>query len=164
MFGAIDGTVTTFAVVAASFGANLDSSVVIILGLANLLADGISMGVSSYLSEKSERAMDVKNGKLHEHPIKPAKAGMATFGAFVVVGFVPVLIYVVDYMFDLGINNLFLWASILVALAFAAVGWLKSYVTDEPKPLAIMETLTLGAIAAGAAYLVGNVLEQIIGG
>ncbi|MCE7936396.1 hypothetical protein DYH10_01195 [Candidatus Saccharibacteria bacterium CPR2] len=54
VYGAIDGTVTTFAVVAAAAGAGLSSAVVIILGLANLFADGFSMGVSSYLSEKSE--------------------------------------------------------------------------------------------------------------
>ena len=162
VYGGIDGIVTTFAVVAASVGASLSSSVVIILGLANLVADGISMGISSYLAEKSERAMDMKNNKHHEKHINPAKAGMATFAAFVVVGFVPVVIYVVDYIFDLKLRNLFTWSSALAALAFIGVGWLKSYVADEPKLLAIMETLTLGAIAAGVAYFIGDVLEQII--
>ena len=162
VYGGIDGIVTTFAVVAASVGASLSSSVVIILGLANLVADGISMGISSYLSEKSERAVDMKNNTQHNNHIVPIKAGMATFAAFVVVGFVPVVIYVVDYIFDLKLRNLFTWSSALAALAFIGVGWLKSYVADEPKLLAIMETLTLGAIAAGVAYFIGDVLEQII--
>lgn len=60
VYGGIDGIVTTFAVVAATVGAGLDSALVIILGLANLIADGFSMGVSAYLSEKSERAMEAK--------------------------------------------------------------------------------------------------------
>jgi len=162
VYGGIDGIVTTFAVVAASVGAGLGSSVVIILGLANLVADGVSMGISAYLSEKSERALDAKRGKSHEDHLDPKKAGLATFGAFVAIGFVPVMVYVVDYIFKLEADNLFVWASLLAALAFAGVGWLKSHVTQEPKLLAIMETLTLGAIAAGAAYFIGNVLEQVI--
>lgn len=54
IYGANDGVITTFAVVAGATGASLPSSVVIILGFANLLADGISMGASNYLGEKSE--------------------------------------------------------------------------------------------------------------
>ena len=61
VYGGIDGSVTTFAVVAGATGANLDSSIVIILGFANLLADGFSMSVGSYLSAKSEKAMYEKH-------------------------------------------------------------------------------------------------------
>ena len=46
--------VTTFAVVAGSVGAGLDSAIIIILGFANLLADGFSMSVGAYLSSRSE--------------------------------------------------------------------------------------------------------------
>ena len=55
VYGGIDGSVTTFAVVAGAAGAQLDSKVVIILGFANLIADGFSMSVGSYLSTKSEK-------------------------------------------------------------------------------------------------------------
>jgi len=55
VYGGIDGSVTTFAVVAGSAGAGLDSSVIIILGFANLIADGFAMSVGSYLSNKSEK-------------------------------------------------------------------------------------------------------------
>ncbi len=54
VYGGIDGAVTTFAVVAGAAGANLESSIVIILGFANLIADGFAMSVGSYLSNKSE--------------------------------------------------------------------------------------------------------------
>jgi vacuolar iron transporter family protein len=54
VYGGIDGAVTTFAVVAGAVGANLDASIIIILGFANLLADGFSMSVGAYLSSKSE--------------------------------------------------------------------------------------------------------------
>ncbi|MCB0635009.1 MAG: VIT1/CCC1 transporter family protein [Lewinella sp.] len=55
VYGGIDGSVTTFAVVAGSVGAGLDSAIIIILGFANLLADGFSMSVGAYLSSKSEQ-------------------------------------------------------------------------------------------------------------
>jgi len=55
VFGGIDGVVTTFAVVAGVAGASLSPVVVLILGLANLLADGFAMGVGNYLSIRSER-------------------------------------------------------------------------------------------------------------
>jgi VIT1/CCC1 family predicted Fe2+/Mn2+ transporter len=55
IYGAIDGTVTTFAVVAGVTGAQLEDSVVIILGVANLIADGFSMAVSNYLGSRAER-------------------------------------------------------------------------------------------------------------
>lgn len=54
VYGGNDGIVTTFAVVAGTMGADLPHYVVIILGLANLLADGTSMGTGSYLATKSE--------------------------------------------------------------------------------------------------------------
>lgn len=55
VYGGIDGSVTTFAVVAGASGAHLDSAIILILGFANLIADGFSMSVGSYLSSKSER-------------------------------------------------------------------------------------------------------------
>jgi VIT1/CCC1 family predicted Fe2+/Mn2+ transporter len=54
VLGGIDGCVTTFAVVAGALGAGLSGLVVIILGLANLLADGLSMAVSNYLGTRSQ--------------------------------------------------------------------------------------------------------------
>lgn len=55
VYGGLDGIVTTFAVVSGVAGAQLGSGVVLILGLANLLADGFSMAVGAYLSSKSEQ-------------------------------------------------------------------------------------------------------------
>ena len=57
IYGAVDGAVTTFAVVAGVAGANLDETVVIILGVANLIADGFSMAVSNFLGSRAERQL-----------------------------------------------------------------------------------------------------------
>lgn len=54
VYGGLDGIVTTFAVVAGVAGADLSTGVVFILGVANLVADGISMAFGDYLSSKAE--------------------------------------------------------------------------------------------------------------
>jgi VIT1/CCC1 family predicted Fe2+/Mn2+ transporter len=54
VYGAIDGTVTTFAIVAGVVGADLGATVIIILGAANLVADGFSMAVSNFLGTRAE--------------------------------------------------------------------------------------------------------------
>ena len=51
----MDGIITTFAIVAAVAGAGLSTNTVILMGVANLVADGISMGLGDYLSEVAER-------------------------------------------------------------------------------------------------------------
>ena len=55
VYGGIDGAITTFAIVAGAIGADLSSKVVLILGCANLLADGFSMGAANYSGTKAER-------------------------------------------------------------------------------------------------------------
>ena len=54
VYGGLDGIVTTFAVVAGVAGASLSAGVVLILGFANLIADGLSMAIGDYLSTKAE--------------------------------------------------------------------------------------------------------------
>jgi VIT1/CCC1 family predicted Fe2+/Mn2+ transporter len=53
VYGAVDGTVTTFAIVSGIAGASLAPEWVIVLGLANLLADGFSMGASNFLGARA---------------------------------------------------------------------------------------------------------------
>jgi VIT1/CCC1 family predicted Fe2+/Mn2+ transporter len=54
IYGAIDGAVTTFAVVSGVEGADLDPNIVVILGGANLVADGFSMAISNFLGSRAE--------------------------------------------------------------------------------------------------------------
>ena len=55
VYGGIDGAITTFAIVAGVMGAGLALKVIIILGIANVVADGFSMAASNYLSVKAEK-------------------------------------------------------------------------------------------------------------
>ncbi|MEG6510007.1 VIT1/CCC1 transporter family protein [Methyloligella sp. 2.7D] len=54
VYGGIDGAVTTFAVMAGVVGADLSTAIVLILGLANLLADGFSMAAGNFSSTQTE--------------------------------------------------------------------------------------------------------------
>ena len=54
VYGAIDGAVTTFAIVTGVIGASLSPSIIVILGFANLLADGFSMAIGNYLAIKTQ--------------------------------------------------------------------------------------------------------------
>lgn len=55
VYGAIDGSVTTFAIVAGVKGADLSTATILILGASNVLADGFSMAAGNYLGIKSEQ-------------------------------------------------------------------------------------------------------------
>ncbi|NAS12924.1 VIT1/CCC1 transporter family protein [Poritiphilus flavus] len=218
VYGGIDGCVTTFAVVAGSVGAGLDSAVIIILGFANLLADGFAMSVGAFLSTKSEQDnynkhklveyWEVENlpevekeeireiyaakgfkGELLEKVVEvitqdkevwvndmmkeelgmikedrsPFWIGATTYMSFILIGIIPLFIYVVDYVSPLE-QNLFLVASILTAIGFMVIGWLKTYVNQTSIIKGILETLFLGGIAAFVAYFVGDFLERLIVG
>jgi VIT1/CCC1 family predicted Fe2+/Mn2+ transporter len=55
IYGGIDGSVTTFAIVTGVSGADLSTRIILILGIANVLADGFSMAASNYLGTRTER-------------------------------------------------------------------------------------------------------------
>lgn len=216
VYGGIDGAVTTFAVVAGAVGANLDPSIIIILGFANLFADGFSMSIGAYLSAKSEKEnynkhrdieyWEVENipemerkevediyrakgfeGKLLNDVVdviisdkdrwvdemmknelemipdskSPIKIGLATLISFILVGFIPLTVYVYDYFRDISYDKFF-WTSLFTGLAFLIIGWLKSYINQTNTLKSITETLALGFIAALVAYYVGDILETFV--
>lgn len=216
VYGGIDGCVTTFAVVAGAVGAGLSSTVIIILGFANLLADGFAMSVGAYLSSKSERdnykkhqqieywevekmpdiereeireiyrakgfegdilekAVDIITSdkdrwvdvmmkeelEMIEEDRSPFIIGAVTYVSFILVGLIPLLIYVWDYIGSVS-GNLFVWSSVLTATGFIIIGILKTKITQTKVWRGVLETLILGAIAAFVAYIVGDILEKLI--
>ena len=159
VYGANDGIITTFAVVAGVAGAALSPSIVIILGIANLIADGFSMATSNYLARKSEREYQ---GKLNEsnspeNHKNPIKNSIVTFFSFVIAGAIPLIPYV------LGIReNLFMWAIFFTSLALFTVGSLRTLITGIRWWLAGIEMLAIGAVAATVAYYIGYFLGNLI--
>lgn len=73
IYGGIDGAVTTFAIVAGVAGAGLPHSIIVALGLANIVADGFSMAASNYSGTKAElddraRIIQIEERHIAEHP------------------------------------------------------------------------------------------------
>jgi VIT1/CCC1 family predicted Fe2+/Mn2+ transporter len=157
VYGSIDGTVTTFAVIAGSAGANLSSSVVIILGISNVLADGFSMASSNYLSEKSQKELDgiIKAGS-------PVKKALATFFSFVLIGSVPLIPYLANLFTRVFAENLFLASCIFTSIAFLFIGQVRSQIAHKSKIYTGLETLVIGGIAAAVAYGAGAFLRGIV--
>ena len=75
ILGAVDGTVTTFAVVAGVAGAAFSEPVALVLGLANLVADGFSMAVGNYLSVKSDRQVIDRIRQIEQNHIDEVPEG-----------------------------------------------------------------------------------------
>lgn len=163
VYGGMDGAVTTFAVVTGAAGANLSSQIILILGFANVLADGFSMAVGSYLSEKSNQQLELSRGGSDELHESPMTAAAATFISFVLVGFVPLSVYTFDYIFkwNLG-NDALVFSIILTLIAFAIIGYLRGTVAKVDRARTVLESLGLGLAAAVISYVAGNLLERLI--
>src|SRR4029453_7077062 len=108
VYGANDGVITTFAVVAGVTGGTLQPMAVLVLGVANLVADGLSMGVGNYLGIRSDERVREKQ-ELPEQEAFPIRHGIATFIAFVTAGAVPLIPYVTAG----AATNRFMWSTVL---------------------------------------------------
>jgi VIT1/CCC1 family predicted Fe2+/Mn2+ transporter len=154
IFGATDGIVTTLAVITGVEGASLSPAVVLILGFANLIADGFSMGASNVLARRSEA----------HTPTPPALStvavhGLATFIGFVVAGLVPLLAYLLP-----GLDAArFKAATVLALLTLFVVGAFRARFTGRRWLTSGLEMLIIGTLAAIAAYAVGALGAMILG-
>ncbi len=152
VFGANDGLITTFAVVSGVAGSGLPSPVVWILGVANLLADGFSMGTSNYLAIRTAAMADGVQRGIRE----PLLHGSATFAAFVVVGALPLAGYL------LGGSSFGISAAVTAASLFG-VGAARSMVVPKGWLRSGLEVAFVGAAAAAVAYGVGAFLGNWVG-
>jgi len=151
VYGANDGLITTFAVVGGVAGGALSSIAVIVIGAANLAADGVSMGVGNLLSIRAdERAREAAD--LPELEAYPWKHGIATTAAFMVAGVVPLVPYLLP-----AIENRLLWSSVLTFAALFVLGASRALLTIDRWWRSGLETLALGAVVALAAYVAGRV-------
>ena len=208
IYGGIDGSVTTFAVVTGVSGAELSTRIILVLGIANLLADGFSMAASNVLGTRTERqeteALHARERRhIRDHPDgereevrqifaakgfagddleravgivtadeerwiafmlgeeyglardlrSPSAAAMATFGAFVLCGLVPLLPFV------LRLPQAFTLSVVMTGIAFFAIGSARSRWLLLSWWRAGLETFAMGAIAAAIAYAAGLLMR-----
>lgn len=215
VYGANDGIITTFAVVSGAVGASLSPLVIIILGFANLFADGFSMGASSFLSKRSNNdyqkgqrlkeeweiknfpelevtevrhiyekqgfagdqldkavEMTIKDKKkwvdlmmIHELSIledyddKPWEHGLATFGAFVIAGLMPLLPFLLPFF----TQNTLLYSPLFAGVALFTAGALQTLITPKAWWKGGTEMLLIGGAAGTVSFVVGFLLKQVFG-
>lgn len=212
VYGGIDGAVTTFAIVAGVEGAGFSRTVIIALGIANVLADGFSMAAGNYSATKADldnlkRLREIERKHIREIPDgereeirqilqlkglrgevlekaveavtadesvwidmmvaeeygvsatnpKPLPAAFATFWAFLLCGSVPLL------PFLLQMPDPFSTATVATGATFFAIGAMKSRWALSTWWRSGLETLLIGALAAGIAYAAGYWIGRITG-
>lgn len=158
VFGANDGVVTTFAIVSGVTGANLSAGVAVVLGVANLLADGFAMGAGNYLGMRSEQDLKANQGEtLREGRVHAVGHGAAIFGAFVLAGSMPLL-----PLLFVPAESAFLASCGAAGVTLFTVGSLRTLVTRARWLASGLEMLLIGATAAAVAYVVGHLLRQLV--
>jgi len=153
IYGANDGVITTFAVVAGVTGANLPARIIISLGVANLIADGFSMAAGNFLALKSEENALQHEGRASVEPL-PMRHAIATFLAFISAGSVPLLAYL------LPAQNPFLLSTFLAGITLTAIGSARTFVSGRSWIREGLEMLLVGAVAAIIAFLIGGLIER----
>jgi len=152
VYGANDGIITTFAVVFGVVGASLSERVILILGFANLLADGFSMGASNYLARRSDVEFGAGNDRADG-----LRHGAATIIGFVIAGVVPL----VAYLAPLPDGTRLPAAVGLTAAALFGVGASRSFVTKRGFLRSGGEMLLVGSLAAAVAFGIGALVAGL---
>jgi len=154
VLGASDGVVTTFAVVAGSIGASLPNWVLIVMGIANVASDGLSMAAGSYLGVKSEVDYEKSKGSKNKEG-SPIAHAVGTFIAFCIAGGIPLIPYI------LGLDHQFELSILFVAFTLFAVGSFRARMAEKVFWRGGLEMLVVGGLASGAAFFVGHFLRNL---
>ena len=156
VLGAVDGLITTFVLVAAGLASKVPPAKLVVVGIASLFGEALSMGVGEYLSSR------------HEVGRWAVVKGVACATSFAVVGVLPLLGYVLD--------TTSAWPSaVALATGLTAVGAARALLGEEEEgpdgqtrgtksptgaekrllrrlSVGVIETIALGAAAGGLAY------------
>src|SRR5690606_31073122 len=132
---------------------------VLILGFANLVADGFSMGASNFLAIRSNEAARAAPGLGVEEP-HAGRHGFATFAAFLTAGAVPLAAYLVRRLDA----DRFAIDIMLTLTTLFTVAAFRSFVTKQSWIRSGLEMLLVGAAAAAVAYVLGAMIADIVGG
>jgi VIT1/CCC1 family predicted Fe2+/Mn2+ transporter len=148
VYGGSDGVVTTFGVMAGAVGAGIDTRVIIILGLANLISSGVSMASADYQAKDSYEEEDKASA---------LKDAFATFMVFVGIGFLPFipLLLIVH-------ANKFILATIFTLLTFALIGYVRAKILHRSALRLIFQSVVTGSICAVIAYFVGEYISKLV--
>jgi VIT1/CCC1 family predicted Fe2+/Mn2+ transporter len=159
VYGANDGVITTFAVVSGVAGGSLPQVAILVVGAANLAADGVSMGVGNFLAIRADERARAAAG-LPGLERYPWKHGLATLLAFVIAGTVPLT----PFLFARDGGAQLPWSTGLTFATLFSLGAARAVVTEDRWWKSGLETLSLGAVVALAAYYAGLAVRYVAGG
>lgn len=161
VLGANDGIITTFAVVAGVVGAGLPVTTILILGIANMIADGISMALGDYLGEQSARQMQGERHQPFTHFLH--STSLVTFVSFVLAGTLPLLPYIISYTsIPLPESTQFPLSILSTGAALFIIGSMRTIITKHGWLRSGVEMFSVGVLAATLAYFLGAFIEQLI--
>lgn len=147
-YGGIDGTITTTAVIAGSMGLGLSPITIVALAFSSIIADGISMAVGSFQSEKTRT-----------HPRNKLGVMMVTFFSFVIFGTLTTIPFIIaHYNPEYKPDRIHILLYISVLLFF--IGTLQTRKSASPMVINGIETTVVGVSTAIIAYLVSSFIEK----
>jgi VIT1/CCC1 family predicted Fe2+/Mn2+ transporter len=146
IYGGMDGIITTAAIIAGILGANISTKYALVLGMANLCADGFSMGISRYNS-----LIDIATSK-----VSPLLSGIATFFSFVIMGAIPLIPFVfVSYLNENTMKKMLL---IFSFIAFFIMGLIKGIYSKKVFK-SLTEIIIIGSIGVFISFQVSKYVK-----
>lgn len=154
VLGGVDGVITSFAIVAGSSAGGLPMRNVLIVGSSSVVADGISMGISEFLSSTTERFVAARHDTTVNKTIAthPAVLGVLCFTTFVLFGAVPIAAFVLT-------SGSLVWCIVFSVVELLVLGGARTFMTKESIPFALAQTVLLGAVAGTVAFAIGHAVK-----
>ena len=160
IYGGIDGIITMFNIISGITGAKLNYKYIFIIGLAVLISDGMSMGISDYLSLNADIKLKQKNKQNNLiDEIKPVKNGIITFISFIIFGFIPIILY---FVFNNTKKNKYIKLIISVTISLFLLGSVQSKYTKESWIYTGTRLSIFGITTASIAFFISKKIMKLL--
>jgi len=168
VYGGLNGITTTFTVIAGAFGAAFLDEVLLILGLASLFGNAISVGLSDFFGARSEHETKeryMKETKSYHRKCQVDAAIKSLFGvfSFLLFGSMPLFTYLIAPFYDWHYLQRFFIACILTGVTLFILGAARVFVTRKFWLTAGLEILSIGCLSGVVAYYIGRLATYFIG-
>lgn len=157
VYGGSDGAVSYFTLMAGAYGAGVPITMLIAIGVSNVIADAFSMATADYLSEDSRKGMSVRYERI---------SAVVTFFSFAIVGCFPLIPSLIAY-YTLPPHStlpfsMFLLSTVLTIIGFSYIGYLRGKILRRNLSKTIFQSIVICSISAAVAYWVGSFVSQAI--
>jgi vacuolar iron transporter family protein len=154
IYGGVDGIITIFNIISGVTGAQLDTKIIIILGISSLFSDAVSMGMSDYLSLKANKKLD-KDLDMDENT-----SSMITFISFIIFGLIPLLTFII--LLKMNQKNIFIKSLFATMVSLFILGSYQSKITKENYIKLGLTTSFHGLLASIVSYNIGKMINSYL--